>query len=267
MTDIRELLQQNPHLLKIESEHEKKEQRKQQYEEKINSNFDKLDEISKQYVKKVKDLPQWETKYLDRIFNYGDKMGEEYAVSLEEVEKLFNEVLFNYVKGGLLGAFISGMYSRVIKKDDVITLNLYNYYSISGLGFRHSRGKLEVDGDRALYLGTEATGGEILARGNASNCVGKKNNGCTITVHGNVRNWAGMEMKEGLINIKGNAGDIVGEKMSGGEIIVEGNAGHWVGDGMSGGAIKIKGDFTPSEERSGGKIYQWKDEWVELGSN
>ncbi|MFP3909528.1 MAG: formylmethanofuran dehydrogenase subunit C, partial [Archaeoglobaceae archaeon] len=64
--------------------------------------------------------------------------------------------------------------------------------------------------------------------------------------------------------VSGNAGDILGEKMSGGEIIVEGNAGHWVGDDMSGGVIKIKGEFTPSEERTGGEIYRWRDGWVKI---
>lgn len=264
MADIKELLQQNPHLLDIKGEQGKKKQRKRQYEEKIDSHFDKLHEISKQYVKKVRDLPQWRFKYLDKMFHYGSRMGEEYKVSLGEVERLFNQVLYNYVKGGLLGAFVSGMYTRIIKKDDVLSFNLNSYYSVSGLGFRHSRGKLKVNGDRALYLGTEATDGEILVRGNMSNCLGKKNNGCTITVEGNVRNWAGMEMKEGMIRISGNAGDIVGEKMSGGEIVVEGNAGHWVGDDMGGGAIRIKGDFTPSEERSGGEIYCWKNGWVKI---
>ncbi len=264
MADIRELLHQNPHLLNIKSEQGNKEQRKKQYEEKIESHFDKLHEISKQYVKKVRDLPQWRFKYLDKMFDYGIRMVEEYTISLREVERLFNEVLFNYVKGGLLGAFISGMYSRTITKDDVLSLGLHNYYGVSGLGFRHSRGKLKVKGNRALYLGTEATGGEILARGNMSNCVGKKNNGCTITIEGNVRNWAGMEMRDGLIKISGNAGDILGEKMSGGEVLVEGNAGHWVGDDMSGGVIKIKGDITPSEERSGGEIYSWSDGWIKI---
>lgn len=264
MADIKDLLNQNPHLLNIKSEPLDKKQRKRQYEEKVDSHFDELHEISKQYVKKVRDLPQWRYRYLEMMFYYGTRMGEEYDVSLKEVERLFNEVLFNYVKGGLLGAFISGMYSRTIRKDDMVVLDLSNYYGVSGLGFRHSRGKLEVDGNRALYLGTEATGGEILARGNMSNCVGKKNNGCTITVEGNVRNWAGMEMKDGKIRISGNAGEILGEKMTGGEILVEGDAGHWVGDDMGGGVIKVKGDFTTSEERSGGEIYCWRDGWVEI---
>lgn len=263
MTDIKKLLHQNPHLLDIKAERGQKK-RKKKYDEKIDSHFDKSHEISKRYVKKVKDLPQWETKYLNQMFDYGSKMGEEYAVSLEEVERLFNRVLFNYVKGGFLGAFISGMYSGILKRDDNIVLDLSNYYSVSGLGFRHAQGKLEVNGHRALYLGAEATGGEILARGNMSNCVGKKNNGCTITVEGNVRNWAGMEMKDGVIRVSGNAGDIMGEKMSGGEIIVEGNAGHWVGDDMRGGVIKIKGEFTPSEERTGGEVYRWRDGWVKI---
>lgn len=266
MADIKELLQQNPNLLDLKTEQGKKKERKRQYEEKIIPNFDKLHEISKQYVKKARDLPQWRYKYLDKMFDYGIKMGEEYGVSLGDVERLFNEVLFNYVKGGLLGAFISGMYSTTIKRDDVIILNLYNYYGVSGLGFKHSRGKMEVKGNRALYLGTEATGGEILVKGNVTNCAGKKNNGCTIKVEGNVRNWAGMEMKDGVVEILGNAGDILGEKMTGGEIVVEGNAGHWVGDDMGGGVIKIKENFTPSEERSGGEIYCWRDgeEWVKI---
>ncbi len=262
MADIKDLLKQNPHLLSIESEQGKKKERRRQYEEKIGSNFEELHEISKQYVKKVTDLPQWRFEYLATMFDYGVRMGKEYEISLKEVERLFNQVLFNYVKGGLLGAFISGLYSRTISKDDVLSLDLTHYYGVSGLGFRHSTGTLIVKGNGALYLGTEASGGEILARGNMSNCVGKRNNGCKITVEGNVRNWAGMEMRDGMIKVSRNAGDILGEKMSGGEIVVEGNAGHWVGDDMSGGTIKIKGDFTPSGERSRGEIYCWRNGWV-----
>ncbi|HID43334.1 MAG TPA: hypothetical protein EYP30_06110 [Archaeoglobaceae archaeon] len=265
MRGIERLLKKNPNILSIEPEEIlQKKGRKTLYGDKITSDFDKLNEIAREFVRKASEIPHWRMKYLEKIYSMGIRTADEFSVTLDEVERLFNEVMFRYVRGGLFGAFITGMYSSIIKRDETIHLDLSNYFSVSGIGYRHSKGCVEIRGDRAYYLGAEAEGGEITVRGNTGNYLGKENGGCRITVYGNTRNWTGKKMKDGFILIKGNAGDILGEKMSGGEIVVEGNAGYWVGDDMTGGIIRIKGDFFLSEDIRGGEIYRWEGRWVRI---
>jgi len=263
MNGIERILKKNPDILKMEVDR-KKSERRAFYGDRIISDFDKLHEIAREFVRKANEIPHWRMKYLEKIYNMGSRVAAEFSVTLEEVEKLFNEVMFQYVRGGLFGAFITGMYSSIIRKDDNLRFDLTNYFSVSGIGYRHSKGRIEVNGNRAYYLGAEAEGGEIFVYGNVGNYLGKENNGCNIVVKGNARNWVGKKMKDGSILIKGDAGDILGEKMSGGIIVVEGNAGHWIGDDMTGGVIKIKGNFSLSEDIKGGEIYCWKNGWVRV---
>lgn len=256
----------NPNLLKIKF-NPKKMERKHKYGEIIKADYDKLHEIAKEYVSWSSDIPNWRFENLEKIFNFGRRIAKEYSVNLQEIERLFNQVLFKYAGGGLFGSFISGLYSNIIR-DDVLELNLKKYPgSVSGLGYKHSRGKLDVIGDKAYYLGVEMNGGKILVRGNVGNYLGKGMKGGKIVVEGNARNWVGENMKGGFILIKGNAGDVIGEKMSGGEIMVEGDAGYWVGDDMKGGIIRIRGEYKSlSGDRRGGEIYQWMDgDWIRIG--
>jgi|Deesub1362B_J571_1020462.scaffolds.fasta_scaffold00915_3 formylmethanofuran dehydrogenase subunit C len=260
---VKKLLDLNPDILSLKDA-AVENIRKEEYRKRISPDYNKLHEIAKDYVRKASEIPHWRMKYLEKIFNMGERIAVEYSVTLSEVEEFFNNILFNYVKGGLFGAFISGMCSTIMKKDDRIHFQLENYLSVSGIGFRHSRGVIQVNGNRAYYLGAEAEGGEISVKGDVGNYLGKLNDGCKILVEGNARNWVGKMMKNGSIVITGNAGDILGEKMSGGEIVVEGNAGYWVGDDMTGGIIRIKGDFSVSNEVRGGEIYCWSDGWVSI---
>lgn len=264
MKDIDRLLQKNPDILKIESVESIQKRRKAFYTDKIVSDFDKLHEIAKEFVRKASEIPHWRMRYLEKIYNMGLRAADEFSVTVKEIEKLFNEVMFYYVRGGLFGAFITGMYSAIIKKDETIHFDLKNYFSVSGIGYRHSKGRLKVKGHKAYYLGAEAEGGEIIVEGNVGNYLGRENKGCKIIVNGNARNWVGKKMKDGFILIKGSAGDILGEKMEGGEIIVEGDAGYWIGDDMVGGRIRIKGNFNLSEDIKGGEIYRWENGWVRI---
>ncbi|MEW6417992.1 MAG: hypothetical protein AB1480_07710 [Nitrospirota bacterium] len=241
MQGIKRLLEKNPGLLRVESLDPEKKERKHRYEEALN--YDKLDEIAKEYMSWGSGIPGWRIDHftIEKIFNFGNGISREYAINLLEIERLFNETLPRYGRGGSQGFFISGLYKEVIREDDVLRLNLTKYpASISGLGYRHSHGRLEIVGNKAYYIGMKMTGGEILVSGNAGNYLGKSMKGGQIIVDGYVRNWAGEKMEGGIILIKGDAGNIVGKGMTGGEIIIEGNVGYWIGDEARGGLIRVK---------------------------
>lgn len=225
-----------------------------------------LDDVALEFVEFVRSIPTWKFEFMGEIFKFGRRIGKECNLNLNEVENFFNDVLPSYVRGGMLGCFVSGLYHDVMDDGDVLTLDLRRYYgSVSGLGYRHKRGILRLIGNRALFLGFEMKGGVIEVEGNVGNYLGKCIKDGKIVVNGNARDWVGDCMKGGRIVVKGDVGNVIGEKMEGGEIVIEGNAGFWVGDGMKGGVIRIFGDFKSiSFDRCGGSIYVWRNGWIEL---
>ncbi len=197
-----------------------------------------LHNIAEEFVEFVKNLPNWRFEVIEDVFNFGKRICNDCKLKVEDIEELFNNVMPNYVRGGLLGSFISGLYSDVMGEDDILRLDLNKYSgSISGLGYMHKKGKLIVYGNRAFCLGYKMRGGIIEVFGNVGNYLGKQMEGGEIIVHGNARNWVGEKMKGGRIVIKGNAGDIIGYKMEGGEIVIKGKVGSWVGEDLRGGRI------------------------------
>ncbi|MBM4128722.1 MAG: hypothetical protein FJ243_01235 [Nitrospira sp.] len=248
MQGIKRLLERNPDLLRVGSLDPERREKRQMYEEALK--YDKVEELAREYIRWGSGIPSWEIDYfvIEKIFNFGKGRSIEYSINLLEIERLFNEALPRYMRGGLLGFFISGLYRDIIRESDLLQLNLRRYpASISGLGYRHGCGRLELIGDRAYYLGMNMEGGEILVRGNAGNYLGKSMKGGRIIVEGNARNWVGERMKAGFILIKGDAGNIVGKKMTGGEIVIEGDAGYWIGDDARGGLIRVRERNTEGE--------------------
>jgi len=261
MEAIRGLLKRNPDLIKIRPD-KKRMQMLNKYEEVIKADYDKLHEIAKEYMQWGLDIPSWRFDAAStRVFEFGRRLARQYNIDIFEVGRLFNEVLPHYTRAGLAGCFISGLYRDIIKQGDVIRLHLTAYPgSIYGIGYRHPRGRLEVIGDRAHFLGAEMEGGEISIKGNVGNYLGKLKRGGEISIEGSARNWVGERMEGGVIFIRGNVRDALGEKMAGGEIWIEGEAGSWVGDDMRGGIIRIKGGYKSlSSDRWGGEIYKWED--------
>ena len=241
MQAIKRLLEKNPSLLRIKSFDAGKRERRHRYEEVLK--YDKVDELAKEYIGWGSKIPNWkiDSFIIDKILNFGRGAAREYDINLLEIERLFNEVLTHYMRGGLLGFFISGLYKDIIREDDVLRLNLMRYpASISGLGYRHSCGGLEIIGNKAYYIGMEMEGGKILVSGNVGNHLGKSMKGGRIIIDGSAKNWVGENMEGGFILIKGDSGNIVGKKMTGGEIVIEGDVGYWVGDDAKGGLICIK---------------------------
>jgi formylmethanofuran dehydrogenase subunit C len=241
MQGIKRLLEKNPDLLRIESLDPEKKERRHRYEEALK--YDKVDEVAKEYMSWASSIPGWKIDFstIEKIFDFGKGLVSEYAINLLEIERLFNKILPRYGRGGSQGFFISGLYKDIIREDDVLSLNLTKYSaSISGLGYRHSHGRLEIVGNKAYYIGMEMEGGDILINGNVGNYLGKSIKGGRIIVDGHARNWVGEKMEGGFILIKGDAGNIVGKGMTGGEIVIEGNVGYWVGDEARGGIIRVK---------------------------
>nr|WP_052322766.1 hypothetical protein [Methanotorris formicicus] len=72
------------------------------------------------------------------------------------------------------------------------------------------------------------TSGKIIINGNVGIQLGSEMKGGEIIVNGNAGNWVGREMKGGLIKINGNAGDYVGSAYRG----------SW--HGMKGGKLLLK---------------------------
>lgn len=260
MEAIRKLLEKNPDLLKCSSVNLGKKKRIQRYDQVIEDKFDKLEDIATEYLAWVAKMPGWRLEAGEKVFNYGKKVAEEYGLNLKEVDRLFNETLPKRLRGALLGFLVSGAYNEVIREDDLLLLDLAKYAgTVSGLGYRHPRGRLKIIGNRTYYLGVSMKGGEILLRGSAGNHVGTFMEAGQIIIEGNAGNWTGQLMRGGVIRIKGDAGHIIGKKMMGGEIVIEGDAGCWVADGMRKGIIRIKGVCgSVDEERSGGEIFQWQ---------
>jgi hypothetical protein len=242
MKSIKRLLEKNPDILRTDSlDLNKKRERRHRYEKGLR--YDKVEELAREFISLGAKIPSWkiDSSTIEKIFNLGKNASREYGVNLLEIEKLFNDVFPKCMRGGLLGFFISGLYKDVIREQDVLILEIRKYpASISGLGYRHSCGRLEIIGNKAYYVGIEMEGGEMIIRGSVGNHLGKAMKGGRIIIEGDARNWVGEKMENGLILIEGNAGHIVGKKMTGGEIVIRGDVGYWVGDEAEGGMIRIK---------------------------
>lgn len=238
MRNLIKIISQNPELIRINSCEEKLAKRR--YESSIH--HDRLLELAKEYYQYARDIQLWRVDHqtIEQNFNFGIKFAQELTLRKDDIEKLFNDYLPKYFDGGCIGFFISGLYHEIIKKQDILRLNLQDYkVSVSGLGYRHPDGRLEINGDKVYYIGMEMKGGEIYVFGNPGNHIGTKMSGGLIIVYGSAKNFIGEKMENGKILIKGNAKDAIGIKMLGGEIIIEGEAGHWIGNASKGGKIKI----------------------------
>jgi formylmethanofuran dehydrogenase subunit C len=117
------------------------------------------------------------------------------------------------------------------------------------------------DAGRVKWIGRGMTRGRITVEGNAGMHLGSYMKGGTIEVSGDASDWVGGEMTGGLIRIRGNAGGQVGAAyrgslsgMKGGTILVEGSAGIELGMRMRRGVIAVKGpvkDFAGLQMKGG----------------
>ena len=136
---------------------------------------------------------------------------------------------------------------------------------VSFIGYRMSKGAIEINGDAGHFIGYKMRGGSITIRGSVRNYLGAKMKDGNIEVFGNAGHWIGSKligekpgkgMKGGTITIHGSAGSEVGSGMKGGTIIIEGNARNNIGAYMTGGTIIIMGNsgLYPGLRMSGGRI-------------
>jgi formylmethanofuran dehydrogenase subunit C len=136
---------------------------------------------------------------------------------------------------------------------------------VSFIGYRMSKGAIEIDGDAGHFIGYRMKGGSITIRGSARNYLGAKMKDGNIEVFGNAGHWVGSKligekpgkgMKGGTIVIHGNAGSEVGSGMGGGTIIVEGGTGNNIGAYITGGTIVVIGNagLYPGLRMGGGRV-------------
>ncbi len=238
MRNLIQIISKNPELIRIDSYREKTSKRK--YESSIQ--YDRLLEVAKEYAQFVKDIPLWrvDNQTIEQNFNFGIKIAREIRLGVDEIEKLFNKHFPKFFDGGCIAFFISGTYYETINISDILKLNLKGFkVSVSGLGYRHPAGRLEINGDKVYYAGMQMKGGEIQIFGNTGNHIGGEMRGGLIMIHGNARNFTGEKMQDGKIIVEGNASDAIGIKMLGGEIIIKGKAGYWIGAAAKGGKITV----------------------------
>jgi len=120
-----------------------------------------------------------------------------------------------------LGIYFSALFNKIIKENEIITLELEK--SLIGLGIYMKKGILVIEGDVKESVGGRMEGGEIYVKGNAGRGTGESMEGGEIHIERNVGIATGYKMIDGKIYIKGNAGDGTGEFMEGGEIHVDGD--------------------------------------------
>lgn len=155
-----------------------------------------------------------------------------------------------------------------VARDDVAALPVYlgkrkcrldDFFEVDG----EASDDIRIEGDvgKVKWIGRGMTRGRITVNGNAGMHLGSAMRGGTIEVSGNVADWVGAEMAGGLIRIRGNAGGQVGAAyrgsragMRGGTILVDGSAGLEVGMRMRRGLIALGGparDFAGLQMKGG----------------
>lgn len=136
---------------------------------------------------------------------------------------------------------------------------LDDFFNIEG----ESGDDLNIHGDcsRIKWIGKAMTRGRITIQGNAGMHLGSGMKGGTLEVSGNASDWVGAEMTGGLIRVRGDAGGQIGAAyrggmagMNGGTILIGGSAGLEVGMRMKRGIIVVGGlvrDFCGLQMKGG----------------
>jgi len=205
-------------------------------------------------------------------------LAKDFNYTLNEVEALTKRLITKNELENTLGIYISVLINRVIRENDIVTLELKSELSClgsylnkgtlivqgnTGFGTGHylDGGKIIVGGDTGNYAGRAMRSGELIIKGDAGVETGcgmlggkliveghsEKNTGRLmkngkLIVHGNAGDHTGYDMKSGLIRVLGNSGHSTGNRMGGGKIIVGGDVGHSLGFWMEGGDIIVHGD-------------------------
>jgi formylmethanofuran dehydrogenase subunit C len=136
---------------------------------------------------------------------------------------------------------------------------LADFFEIEGA----ASDEIAIRGDlrRVKWIGRGMTRGRVTVEGDVGMHLGSAMKGGTIEVRGDVSDWLGAEMAGGLIRVRGNAGGQVGaayrgspKGMTRGTILIEGSAGIEVGMRMRRGVIAVAGpvgDFAGLQMKGG----------------
>lgn len=153
------------------------------------------------------------------------------------------------------------------------TAQLGEFFRVSGDA---GDGDVVVDGDtsRVKWLGAGMTRGRLTIEGNAGMHVGSEMRGGELRVRGHAGDWVGAEMRGGKIHVHGDAGHLVGAGyrgahvgMRGGVILIDGKAGNEIGSGMRRGVIAVgaAGDY-PGVSMIAGSVFVFGEAGIRPGA-
>jgi len=193
-----------------------------------------------QGLEKMLDLKDnWE------VFEKTIKLSEHLTYSENEIQELidlkvcdedsFNKRYFdNY-----FGIYITALSSNLIKNDcDEIHINWNS--KLNYLGYKWNNGKLIINGNAGMSLGSDMEGGIIELFGCSGACAGFFMNNGSIKIYGNADHDAGSYMKGGSVEIFGDAEFDAGCNQMGGLLFIHGDAKISAGRSMRGGALIAK---------------------------
>lgn len=115
---------------------------------------------------------------------------------------------------------------------------------VKWIGRGMTRGRLRIEGNAGMHLGSQMRGGRIELTGDADDWLGAEMHGGEIQLQGNAGAHVGAAyqgsekgMRGGVIHIGGSAGAELGRLMRRGVIVAAGIAGEFAGLQMKGGTI------------------------------
>jgi formylmethanofuran dehydrogenase subunit C len=161
-------------------------------------------------------------------------------INLKDYNKDYFESLKKNNFNDYFGIYITALSSNLIKKDsDEIHIDVMDS-KLNKLGYKWGKGKLIINGNAGISLGSNMEGGKIELFGNSGPCIGFFMDNGSIKVYGNADHSAGAYMKGGIVEIFGNAEFDAGYNQRGGLLFIEGNAIQSAGRSMGGGALIAK---------------------------
>ena len=139
---------------------------------------------------------------------------------------------------------------RISNPDDAVELRFEgDLRRFDRIGWRHSAGRIVIDGSAGDYVGARMSGGEIIVAQHAGLFAGCAMGGGSLQVRGDVGDFAATAfpgdmhgMHGGTMRVEGNAGRRFGDRMRRGTAVVHGCVGAFAGSRMIAGTIAVGGD-------------------------
>jgi len=159
-------------------------------EEVTHSGYDPIKVTNLLYTsQKILNVIKDKNSYIDDLYDSSEKLVNELDYSKSDLERFAEEIKLNTGEE-LIGFHFSVLINKIIKPDDVITLNLK--YDLDGLGAFLKKGTIVVNNDLGNGTGWCMTNGKII-------------------VNGDVKTHTGFLMLDGELHISGDIKHIAPE--------------------------------------------------------